>query len=259
MAGAQIGKRLLGRLAPTSSVLFVCDVQEVFRHSIFQMPTVVRGTNALVSAAKALDVPVVVTTQYAARLGDTVAEVTANLADAPHARVFDKTLFSMMTDEVRAHVESELPGGRPTSVILCGIEGHVCVLQTCLDLLDQGYDVHVIADAVSSSTSFNRDVSLEVREQEGMDLLFVDEGWSSNVNLTTWISLRDDTCAAHAPVRSVHHVGGVVDLPAGWRREEPQVQDRLGAYQGAPQARKRLRPPQGRLGGASVGRTRTDK
>ncbi|TYZ64577.1 hypothetical protein PybrP1_001489 [[Pythium] brassicae (nom. inval.)] len=163
-----VGKRLIGRLAPHSSVLFVCDVQEIFRHAIFQMPTVVRGTNALVSAAKALDVPVVVTTQYAARLGGTVSEINANLADAPHARMFDKTLFSMMTDEVRAHVESGLPGGRrPASVILCGIEGHVCVLQTCLDLLDLGYDVHVVADAVSSSTSFNRDVSLERMRQSG--------------------------------------------------------------------------------------------
>lgn len=158
-----VGKRLIGRLAPRSSVLFVCDIQEVFRNSIFQMPTVVRGTNALVTTAKALNVPVVVTTQYATRLGGTVSEITENLADAPHVRTFDKTLFSMMTDEVRAHVESGLPGGRrPESVILCGIEGHVCVLQTCLDLLDQGYDVHVVADAVSSSSSFTREVSLEV-------------------------------------------------------------------------------------------------
>lgn len=160
MATTALARRI-GRLVPSSSVLFVCDVQEVFRNSIYQMPTVVHGTNSLVSAAKVLDIPIVVTTQYVARLGDTVAEINKNLADAPRAKVFDKTLFSMMTPDVTAHVEKEL--GAPKSVILCGIEGHVCVLQTCLDLLDKGYDVHVVADAVSSSTSFNRDVSLEVR------------------------------------------------------------------------------------------------
>lgn len=154
-----IAKRI-GRLAPASSVLFVCDVQEIFRNSIYQMPTVVHSTNSLVSAAKVLDIPIVVTTQYVARLGDTVAEINKNLEGATHKKVFDKTLFSMMTDEVVAHVESDL--AKPKSVILCGIEGHVCVLQTCLDLLERGYDVHVVADAVSSSTSFNRDVSLEV-------------------------------------------------------------------------------------------------
>lgn len=157
---AAIAKRI-GRIAPASSVLFVCDVQEVFRNSIYQMPTVVHGTNSLVRAAKVLDIPIVVTTQYAARLGDTVAEINKNLEDAARKKVFDKTLFSMMTDEVIAHVENGL-GAKPKSVILCGIEGHVCVLQTCLDLLERGYDVHVVADAVSSSTSFNRDVSLEV-------------------------------------------------------------------------------------------------
>lgn len=159
---AAIAKRI-GRLAPASSVLFVCDVQEVFRNSIYQMPTVVHGTNSLVSAAKVLDMPIVVTTQYVARLGDTVAEINQNLEDAARKKVFDKTLFSMMTDEVVAHVENDLGQEKPKSVILCGIEGHVCVLQTCLDLLERGYDVHVVADAVSSSTSFNRDVSLEVR------------------------------------------------------------------------------------------------
>ncbi|KAF1329916.1 Isochorismatase, partial [Globisporangium splendens] len=161
---ANVAKRV-GRLVPSSSVLFVCDVQEVFRNSIFQLPTVVHGTNSLVSAAKILDIPIVVTTQYAARFGDTVAEINQNLADAPNYKVFDKTLFSMMTPEVDAYVEKELK--KPTSVILCGIEGHVCVLQTCLDLLDKGYEVHVIADAVSSSTAYTRSVSLERMRQSG--------------------------------------------------------------------------------------------
>ncbi|RLN86561.1 hypothetical protein BBJ28_00001492 [Nothophytophthora sp. Chile5] len=158
----------LGRLLPTSSVLFVCDVQEVFRGKIYQLPTAIHGTNtmvATVSAAKLLGLPVVVTTQYASRLGSTVAEITKNLEDAKDVAVFDKMKFSMLTPEVDEYLASKLPTRK--SVILCGIETHVCVLQTCLDLLDKGFDVHVVADAVSSSSSFNRSIALDRMRQSG--------------------------------------------------------------------------------------------
>jgi nicotinamidase-related amidase len=152
--------RRLGRLAPSSSVLFVCDIQEVFRKATFQMPTLIHGTTTLVAAAKEFNIPIVETTQNAPRLGDTVSEIKDSLRDHPNAATFDKTLFSMLTPEVELHMQA-LPHP-PKSVILCGIEGHVCVLQTCLDLLDKGYDVHVVSDAVSSSTAYNRAMSLEV-------------------------------------------------------------------------------------------------
>ncbi|GLE06236.1 hypothetical protein PINS_up015478 [Pythium insidiosum] len=164
--------RRLGRLSPASSVLFVCDIQEVFRKSIFQMPAVIHSSQTLLAAANELHVPVVVTTQNASRLGDTVPELVARFEEISKShpkngvRVFDKTLFSMMTPEVEAHLQS-LDNGQRKSVLLCGIEGHVCVLQTCLDLLDKGYDVHVIADAVSSSSAFNRSIALERMRQSG--------------------------------------------------------------------------------------------
>ena len=115
------------------------------------------------SAAKDLSIPIVVTTQNAARLGETVPELglTEAMADPKlNVKLYDKTLFSMLTPQVKQALE-EL--NRPKSVILCGIEAHVCILQTCLDLLHEGYDVHVVSDAVSSSTSYNRDVGIEVR------------------------------------------------------------------------------------------------
>lgn len=152
--------RRIGRLAPSSSMLFVCDIQEAFRKTSYQLPTVIQGTTTLVSAAKELQVPVLVTTQNAARLGDTVSEINAKLDEHPNVKTFDKTLFSMWTSEVQQYFESLET--KPKSIILCGIEGHVCVLQTCLDLLDNGFDVHVISDAVSSSTAYNRSLSLEV-------------------------------------------------------------------------------------------------
>jgi nicotinamidase-related amidase len=55
-------------------------------------------------------------------------------------------------------------------VILCGIEAHVCVLQTCMDLLDKGYKVHLVVDGISSQRAFDRQVALQRMEQEGAKL-----------------------------------------------------------------------------------------
>ncbi|CAI5744954.1 unnamed protein product [Peronospora destructor] len=163
-ARSSVTKRL-GRLLPQSSALFVCDVQEVFRSRTFQMPTVIHGTNTMVSAAKLLTIPMVVTTQYSSHLGTTVAEISKHLEDVQNIQIFDKMKFSMLVPEVEAHLTTTMPQCK--SVLLCGIETHVCVLQTCLDLLEKGYEVHVISDAVSSSTSYNRSIALDRMRQSG--------------------------------------------------------------------------------------------
>ncbi|CAH0486142.1 unnamed protein product [Peronospora farinosa] len=161
---SSVTKRL-GRLLPHSSALFVCDVQEIFRSRTFQMPTVIHGTNTMISAAKLLDIPMVVTTQYSSRLGTTVSAISKNLKDVQNIQIFDKMKFSMLIPEVEDHLTFDLPQCK--SVLLCGLETHVCVLQTCLDLLEKGYDVHVISDAVSSSTSYNRSIALDRMRQSG--------------------------------------------------------------------------------------------
>lgn len=150
----------LGAIAPDSSALFVCDLQSVFRNAIYEVDTMMRGAVSLIEMAKILAVPVVVTTQNAARLGATAPEITDALQGHENVVEFDKMTFTMMTPQVESHMQQKLPSAH--SVILCGGETHVCVLQTCLDLLAKGYEVHVIADAVSSSTAFNRTLSLEV-------------------------------------------------------------------------------------------------
>lgn len=75
----------------------------------------------------------------------------------------DKTYFSMLTE----NVERQLLQSGWNSVILCGIEAHVCILQTCLDLLERGVDVHVVVDAVSSQYPLDRSVALERMAQAG--------------------------------------------------------------------------------------------
>ncbi|XP_043540088.1 isochorismatase domain-containing protein 2-like, partial [Chiloscyllium plagiosum] len=93
-------------------------------------------------AAKLLEIPVIITEQYPRGLGATVPELGAE-----GIRKFEKTSFSMLTEEVEKELRS-LPSLK--AVILCGIETQACIMSTALDLLERGLDVHVVADACSS-------------------------------------------------------------------------------------------------------------
>ena len=140
--------KALGRLKPETSVFLLCDVQERFRAGIHKFATVVTGAQRLIRAGNELSVPVVVTEQYPKGLGHTVEELDISKA----ACVVAKTDFSMIVPEVTAKL-NEL---KPTDAIIVGLEAHVCVQQTTLDLLESGYTVHLCVDAVSSQTVTDR-------------------------------------------------------------------------------------------------------
>ncbi|KAF7723696.1 Isochorismatase domain-containing protein 1 [Apophysomyces ossiformis] len=106
----------------------------------------------MIKASKLLDIPVIVTEQYPKAFGPTVAELDVSEASMS----IQKTKFSMYVPEV-----AELLKARKTeSVMLVGIESHVCVLQTALELLENNIDVHVVADGVSSQNWTEIDIAL---------------------------------------------------------------------------------------------------
>ncbi|KAF9116493.1 Isochorismatase domain-containing protein 1 [Mortierella sp. AM989] len=136
--------RNIGRVHQKSTAFFLCDIQEKFRPHIFQYPSVIATAQKMIAAHKILDIPLIVTEQNPKALGATATEL-----DLSQAKInIPKTKFSMFVPEV----EKELKGIK--SVVLFGIESHVCVLQTALDLLENNYDVHVLADGVSSMNNF---------------------------------------------------------------------------------------------------------
>ena len=94
----------------------------------------------MTSVAKALDIPIVVTQQYTKVFGETVPDVFTDQDHFESCKMFEKKNFSMCTDEVKSHLKAL----NKESVVLFGIEAHVCVQQTCLDLLEEGTDVHMV-------------------------------------------------------------------------------------------------------------------
>ena len=139
------------------SVLLVVDIQERLLPPIFQKDQLVRNSKLLIRAAGILKIPAVLSTQYAKGLGKTVPELASLL---PETEAIDKDRFSCFGSEVFCTVLKRLPGNRNT-LLLCGMESHICVMQTALAALREGYLVHVASDAVSSRTEWNWKIGLE--------------------------------------------------------------------------------------------------
>jgi nicotinamidase-related amidase len=144
----------MGLLARDRAALVVVDVQEGFRpYAVFA--DVAQSCAKLLQAARLLGVPRLVSEQYPKGLGHTAPEV--GLEDEP---LIEKTVFSA------ARAEGFDLGGRDQAIV-CGIEAHVCVSQTVHDLLGQGIEVHVPADAVGSRHDVDYNRGLERMERAG--------------------------------------------------------------------------------------------
>src|ERR1700739_2918361 len=151
---AEIARRAL---QPEQCALIVIDIQEKLLPPIFQKAQLVRNSQLLIRAAGILKIPALVSTQYAKGLGGTVPEIASLLAGTEPV---DKTLFSCFASDAFCSLLKRLPGSRNT-LLLCGMESHICVTQTALGALREGYLVHVASDAVSSRTEWNWKIGLD--------------------------------------------------------------------------------------------------
>ena len=151
-------------LRAADSTLLLVDIQERFRPAISGMGGVIRRSCILVQAAKRLGVPVFATEQYPKALGATVEEIRGLLPDP--ASVFPKMCFSAAGCEP---LFARLKASGRGQVVLCGVEAHVCVLQTALELQVAGYAVHVVDDAVASRAESDREAALHRMVRHGAD------------------------------------------------------------------------------------------
>lgn len=153
--------------------LLVIDVQEKLMPLIPDASAVVRNIAFLVDGARLLDMPVQATEQYPKGLGSTVAELVARLPDRP-----EKVAFSCCA--IPAVIEKFRTAGRP-KILLAGIESHVCVQQTALDLLALDFRVYIAADAVSSRYRIDHDFALQRLQRAGCILV------TSEAALFEWV------------------------------------------------------------------------
>ena len=143
------------------SLLVIVDIQERLAVAMTEKERVVTNTLHLIESAKLLGVPLLITEQYPKGLGPTVPEVRdAVQTYAP----IEKITFSCCGEKFFMEAVQET---ERKQIILVGMETHVCVLQTCIDLLHEGYAVHVVSDAICSRTKHNYKTALEYMRDGG--------------------------------------------------------------------------------------------
>ena len=143
--------------------LIVVDIQEKLLSPIFNKDELVRNSQLLVRLAGILELPTIVTTQYQKGLGSTVPEIASLLTGTSP---LDKLQFGCFgCDEFRSALKM-LPGHRNT-LLVCGMEAHICVMQTVLGALNDGYLVHVATDAIGSRVRWNWDIGIDRMRSAG--------------------------------------------------------------------------------------------
>ena len=146
------------------SSLVVVDVQGKLAQLMYNKEILFKNIQILIKAAKILDIPILWAQQCPDSLGPTVPEIEQLLSDN---EPINKAAFSCCGEENFNIALNELARNQ---VLLCGIETHVCIYQTAIDLLRKGFSVHVIADAVSSRTPENKHIALSRMTAEGANL-----------------------------------------------------------------------------------------
>lgn len=151
-------------LAAERTALVVVDIQEKLLPPIHQKERLVRNAQLLLRLAGILKLPVLATTQYARGLGATVPEIASLLP--PGTRPIDKLEFGCFGNPDFCGAVGKLPKERDT-LLVCGMETHICVTQTVLGALQQGRVVHVASDACGSRAEWNWQAGIERMREAG--------------------------------------------------------------------------------------------
>lgn len=150
------------KLTPENTTALIIDLQEKLVPAMDDYQRLIKQSQFLLEGLAVYKIPVVQTRQYPKGLGDTISEIKAA---AENAAIFDKTTFSCLeTAEIRNHFVAD---SRP-NVLLTGIETHICVLQTALDLLELGKKVYLVVDCLSSRNPFDSKIALKRMIQTGV-------------------------------------------------------------------------------------------
>jgi nicotinamidase-related amidase len=150
-------------LRPDKASLVVIDIQEAFRHVIPDFTVIAARALTAIWGFQALGLPVLITEQYPKGLGRTAEEILLALPD--DFEIFEKTAFSSCG---AAPFASKLEELGVSQVVLCGLETHICVNQTAHDLLERGFEVHLLTDCVRSRFERDKRAGLAKMQMSGV-------------------------------------------------------------------------------------------
>lgn len=155
-------------LSVDNSILLIVDIQEKLV-GMLNKDTIVKKACALAKAASLLGVETIVTEQYPKGLGATIEPLKVVIAQ--DAKYFEKTAFSALKEQ---EILSAIEATGKKHVIICGIEAHICVYQTAIDLISKGYEVSFVADASASRNKFEYKTGKELLRQNGVNITCVE-------------------------------------------------------------------------------------
>ncbi|MEN6639555.1 MAG: hydrolase [Smithella sp.] len=151
-------------LSRTAAVLILIDVQGNLAQTMIDKEKTFSNSVKLIRGFRALNLPMMISEQIPEKLGPTIPQLAQELGEV---KPIAKESFSCWAEPAfRDHLESLTR----RHVVLTGIECHVCVYQTALDLMANGYTVHLVADAVSSRTTGNREVGIQAIKSAGAQI-----------------------------------------------------------------------------------------
>lgn len=153
-------------LDTNNSILVIIDIQEKLVKAASNGEKTIINTSKISQAAQILSIPVIITEQYPKGLGATVESITGS-----EAFIMEKSSFSAFKEP---EFEQKIKSLNRKQVILCGIETHICVLQTAIDLYKNGYEVYVLKDCVSSRSEEEQNSGLELLKQYSIKVITVE-------------------------------------------------------------------------------------
>ena len=159
------------RIKREETIALFVDFQERMMPVITDGEAVIRRSVILLEGLKALDVPVVFLHQYPKGLGEIVPEIQTAAGDFTP---LEKTSFSALGDEKITAEFERLRAAGIKNVLVCGVESHICVLQSCIDLVAAGFHPVMVADCVGSRNPYDREIGLRRAQQEGVLLTTVE-------------------------------------------------------------------------------------
>ena len=156
------------RIDKAHTIALFVDIQERLVPAMEQSAALIERNVLLLQGLQALEVPALFLRQYPKGLGDIVPELRA--AARPDMTPMDKLAFSAMQDEAIAAVFLSWRGQGIKNVIVTGVEAHVCVLQSCVDLVAAGFSPFLAVDCISARRACEKELALRRAEQEGVRL-----------------------------------------------------------------------------------------